>query len=288
MLPVYLCLSVLLCVSIALGLLLLRLRRNMNHVRGLFARELELERLARSQEIAAIWGTVAAEPKMHQPISFSSQRGEDFHAWHLLGFPREGFFVDVGAYDGIRGSNSYAMEQLGWKGILVEANPKSVEKCVRFRPSSIVVHAAIGGPDARGSIAFHQVSGNTDADMLSFVVSDESHKQMCKKANGTITQIDVPFRSLDSVLSEYAADIPRIDLLSIDIEGIELMALKGLSFERWAPRLIIAEANDEELVVFLKEKGYRRVAAVGANWLFMAESDANSILHKPEFEFYRY
>lgn len=288
MLPVYICIAVIFFACISLCLLLFRLRRNIANVRDLFDRKLELERLARSHEVAAIWGTFSLAREEFQPISFSSQRGEDFHSWHLLGCPKNGFFMDVGAYDGVRGSNSYAMEQIGWRGILVEANPASVEKCKRLRPASKIIHAAIGGPDAKDTITFYTVEGNTDADMLSFIVSDDSHKEMCEKAGGIVREIEVPFRSLDSVLFEHASHVERIDILSVDIEGLELTALMGLNFERWAPRLIIAEANEVSLIAFLEKKGYRRAASVGANWLFMPVSDTENALHKPEFQCLQY
>jgi hypothetical protein len=44
---------------------------------------------------------------------------------------------------------------------------------------------------------------------------------------------------VDRLLSE--AGFPRLDLLSVDVEGTELDVLKGANIGRWAPRCIIAE-----------------------------------------------
>jgi len=121
--------------------------------------------------------------------------------------------------------------------------------------------------------------------MLSFIESDKTHESMCERANGTVTPVEVPFRSLNNMLLEFGETKKRIDLLSIDIEGLELTALKGLDFARWSPRMIIAEANDAELITFLDQQGYQRASSVGANWLFMKTSDSDNVFHRPQFEF---
>ena len=53
---------------------------------------------------------------------FYSQAGQDVWALQLT---NKGFFVDVGAYDGIESSNTYALEKAGWSGVCIEPNPES-------------------------------------------------------------------------------------------------------------------------------------------------------------------
>ena len=55
-----------------------------------------------------------------------------------------------------------------------------------------------------------------------------------------------------------------IHFLSLDIEGAELEALRGLPFDKYRFGAMAIEHNDEEpkrsdLLRFLDEKGYRRV-----------------------------
>ena len=49
----------------------------------------------------------------------------------------------------------------------------------------------------------------------------------------------VPVRTLDSILAEVG--FARVDFLSVDVEGAELAVLRGLSIERYRPRLILIE-----------------------------------------------
>ena len=267
---------------------LIRARRNTANVVHLLDRRLQLAQLARTRELAAVWGILAA-PDSEHPIRFTSQHGEDFHAWRSLGRPTSGFFVDVGAYDGVRASNSFALEQLGWHGLLIEANPASVAKCRALRPRATTVHAAVGGRRAKGSVSFKVISGRTDADMLSHVdANKEQPSALREQRTKTATVIDVPFRSLEDILDQYAAKERQIDLLTIDIEGIELPVLAALNFERWSPRLIIVEANDDAIIPFLENRSYNLISTVGANWLFLHGSSPDSPYNLPEFEFIRY
>jgi hypothetical protein len=61
-------------------------------------------------------------------------------------------------------------------------------------------------------------------------------------------------------------------LLSIDTEGHDLSVLRGLDFDRFQPRVIITETDDEtepdkrELLV---DHGYRLVHGVGVNTIWL-------------------
>lgn len=71
---------------------------------------------------------------------FYSQAGQD--AWVLEKIPK-GFFVDVGAYDGVESSNTYALELAGWKGICIEPNKQAYEKLIQVRKCFAINTAAV-------------------------------------------------------------------------------------------------------------------------------------------------
>jgi hypothetical protein len=52
----------------------------------------------------------------------------------------------------------------------------------------------------------------------------------------------VPARTLSSLLDEM--DAPEVDLLSLDVEGHEPQALRGLDLDRHAPRFVLVEIHD--------------------------------------------
>ena len=67
----------------------------------------------------------------------------------------------------------------------------------------------------------------------------------------------VPARTLSALLDE-AGIVRPVDLLSLDVEGAEPAALRGIDFERHAPRFICVEARDEAAIAAVLEPRYRR------------------------------
>jgi hypothetical protein len=76
---------------------------------------------------------------------------------------------------------------------------------------------------------------------------------------GKPKHVRVPARTLTSVLKE--AEVERVDLLILDVEGYEVPVLEGLDFEHFAPRSIVAEDQyDDKVKEYLVKRGYSLVA----------------------------
>ena len=199
---------------------------------------------------------------------FYSQHGEDIVAWKVLEHstgPR--FFVEVGMIDGLRFSNTYALEQRGWRGMCVEAHPRFVGMVRRNRARATVVHAAAA--DTRGTMPFH---ADPRGDLSSLQKRDEG--QMKAKFGHWFQGyevVDVPVRTLDAMLEEAGAP-EGIELVSIDVEGGELPVLRGMDLDRWRPRMVIVEAEDPDAVAALDDhflpRGYHRARSVGINTFY--------------------
>jgi FkbM family methyltransferase len=151
-------------------------------------------------------------------MTWRGQAGQD--AWvHSLITDGPGMFIDVGAYDGIEHSNTYALEtEHDWGGICIEPQPIAFEMLRNNRPGSICRHAAAGAIDGTCRILGDRTV--TDA--------------------GTV----VPLSRLDTIIAGATGDTcTMIDYLSIDVEGDELEVLAGMDFDRWHVRLITIEHN---------------------------------------------
>ena len=68
---------------------------------------------------------------------------------------RNGFYVDIGAFDGIHFSNTYTFEQIGWRGICVEPNPEIFAICRANRPRSVCLQKACTGDPQQKKIKFY-------------------------------------------------------------------------------------------------------------------------------------
>ena len=173
---------------------------------------------------------------------------------------RAGFFVELGANDGITQSNSVLLEAVGWRGLLIEANPASYAKCVKARPSALVEHAACV---ANGYSSPYTTI--TDVGLMSMTtesnLTGNEREQWLTRGEDFLNrerqQIEVPAATLSAILDKY--EIKRVDLLILDVEGAEIEVLKGLDFDRHAPEMIVAEdAYDNDLATFLSIYGYSR------------------------------
>lgn len=149
-------------------------------------------------------------------MTWYSQAGQDEFVHSIVG--DTGFFVDVGAHDGIVHSNTYALEQLGWTGLAVDPNH---ETCDIMRRDRTCLVACVAASDVAGSLYFDGVSVHGKRELEGW---------------------DVPAQTLATLLTEVDAP-PVIDYLSIDVEGHELEVLAGMDFARWHVRLITIEHN---------------------------------------------
>ena len=78
---------------------------------------LQVQRLKKSvYRLEAIEAVQSAGRKPVYPIEFRSQFGEDALLWELFRGQLDGFFIEVGAFDGYSFAVTYALECLGWKG----------------------------------------------------------------------------------------------------------------------------------------------------------------------------
>ena len=181
-----------------------------------------------------------------EPAIFREDREQAILADYL---PEKGFFVEVGAFDPIVFSQTWILEQRGWDGLLIEPVPAQA-RALRERRRARVIEAACGPPEQDGTTAPMTVAGG------------RSHLGE-GGAKGPV--IRVPVRTLDSVL--VAAGVTAIDFLSTDVEGLEVDVLRGLSFDRFRPNLILLEdfAENQKKHVFLRARGYKRVRRTGNN-----------------------
>ena len=174
-----------------------------------------------------------------------------------------GFFVDVGANDPQIGSQSFALEQAGWHGVLIEPQPDLAAKLQENRTAQVFA-VACSSPGNAGKTMPLYLAG-----MLSSLDSALALTGM--RPNGAV---EVPTRTLDDMLTEAAAPSP-IDFLSIDIEGHEIEAFAGFDFARWRPRLILMEDHVTSLAKHrvLQRSGYRLIRRTGLNgWYVPAEA----------------
>jgi FkbM family methyltransferase len=186
---------------------------------------------------------------------------------HKFGI-EQGTFVDIGANDGITGSNSMLLEEKGWKGLLIEPNHKHAEALSKRTGSKVFFIAISESP----SVDFHVVDGPKNLHGLSRIQSSDIFREKIEKEGGQIVKLVLPAKRLTVLLDENQVN-REFELLSIDTEGHELVVLKTLDFQFYQPKMIIVEDNSKgsnsTIDRYLSSKKYRRVSRIGVNEIYV-------------------
>lgn len=184
-------------------------------------------------------------------MQYYSQFGEDSWVISNLPMPKEGTFMDIGAWDGVESSNTLAFEEMGWFGMCVEPVQSAWDKC-NYR---------------RKCLCFNLAASNRC-----------SHREF--HLNGTAPGLS-GFKAEGGIilrLSTVRADqlwygFPQLHLLSIDTEGSELEVWEGAKSLK--PKIVIVEfwtqphpPQDKEIVEQFTKDGYREVHRTEANLIF--------------------
>lgn len=216
---------------------------------------------------------VDASPLEAAASQSKSQLGQDLFALHSSGMKHGGFFVEFGAGDGVRLSNTVMLERaFGWRGILAEPLAEyhtsiRAERAASLEPSCVwsesgrTLDLVVGG-------------------YLSTVEEFRSRDLHSEARAGRLTR-SPPSISLVDLLRRGGAP-PIIDFLSIDTEGSEYEILRAFPFDEEFSILAIAcehngSADRDRIRRLLEGKGYRRVAAAASrhdDWFVLGGTEA--------------
>jgi len=180
---------------------------------------------------------------------FNSQDNQDKYLEENIfkGF-KNGFFVDVGANDGISINNTLYFEKYNnWTGINIEPIKSVFQKLSINRPNCININCAVS--NFNGETDFICNTGYTE--MISGIKDnyDPRHLNRLERENNmmnsTTNIIKINTKKLETILHEN--NITHINYLSIDVEGAEFEVIKSINFNNVFIDVIGFENNYEDL-----------------------------------------
>lgn len=188
-------------------------------------------------------------------MNFIGETGQDKWAVEFLNYKKNGYFLDIGAYDGVEGSNTLYMEKkLGWTGICVETflSHFTIMKMAR---SCILENIAVW---SKPTTLYFQPQNHTTRN----------------------NQAGIPSRAVTIAhLLEKHKTPTVIDYINIDIEGSEYEALLGFPFDKHIGLTWTIEHNmcvdknpvyKNKLKKIMENNGYiiahENVGCVNSNW----------------------
>lgn len=190
-----------------------------------------------------------------------SQFGEDRFLAEYFKDVAQGQYVDVGAFHPRQFSNTYLLYRRGWTGINLDATPGSMDLFHVLRPKDHNVESAISA-DGR-EITFANWGTNSEN-----TARPEQIEGVAREKGQPMQLVRIASRTLTDVLRAHARIRPDFELLTVDVEGMDLEVLQSLDWTQYRPRLVVAEQfgrSIEEVLQsdvyrFLSERGYRLIA----------------------------
>ena len=198
---------------------------------------------------------------------------------NYFGYPSNGYFVEVGAYDGESFSNTSCLSDQGWNGLYVEPIYEFYLKCLKRHDKNdvIVANVAIGLEEKEVKI----YQGDTLTTLDKAQVGRYNEIDWSKHISFFETTCDQ--MRLDTLMNKL--EVPKnFDILVVDVEGKESEVFKTFELDEWTPKMLIVELEDEhesfqkypELIVEIKElrnfihkKGYVEIYKDHINTVFV-------------------
>jgi FkbM family methyltransferase len=175
------------------------------------------------------------------------QEGEDRVITSLLyrayggPHPLKGFYVDVGAHDPFRFSNTYLFYMLGWSGINIDAAPGSMRSFAAHRPRDLNLEIGIGKERSAATFyLFNEPALNTFDRELAMARSVPPYQ--------LTSEVSVAIVPLHEVFSKYLAANQTIDFLTIDVEGRDMDVLQSNDWRKYRPKIVVVEILGKPIV----------------------------------------
>ncbi|MCU1278822.1 MAG: methyltransferase FkbM domain protein [bacterium] len=176
----------------------------------------------------------------HQVVSYS-QEGEDLILSRLFAAKTSGFFVDVGAHDPQRFSNTFLFYQRGWRGMNIDAMPGSMVPFRRARPRDINLEIPV--LKERKRLAYYEFN---DPALNGFSEELSAFRKGLPNYH-VVRTIELEGRPLAELLTEYLPSGQTIDFLSVDVEGLDLEVLESNDWSRFRPKVVLVEVLSSSL-----------------------------------------
>jgi len=198
-------------------------------------------------------------------ISYSAM-GEDLICIQYFNFLKHnGYYLDIGCFHPKWASNTYLFHKAGWRGTAVDIDGHKLNYFQRVRGQNVsTIKAAVVGsvmyPKIIEVYKFRVKTGWSDIDTADRSTAIRYREQgmgdfICEKINSM---------NINELLNE----LPHINFLNIDVEGMDLDIIKNLNFCKFKIDLIVFEDNEtkgKSVENLLINNGYKHIFTTGGS-----------------------
>ena len=218
-------------------------------------------------DVETRWATY--EDIEHKTVSYA-QNAEDILLNRVFGKGYRGFYVDIGANDPVFHSVTKLLYDGGWKGINVEPTPSLFQKLSHARGRDINLN--VGVSNAEGFLTFYEVAPPLHG-WSTFMpeMAAAYHNQ-----GVATTERTIEVKTLEAIFSAHVNQ--SVDVLKIDVEGLEQKVVASLDWNKWNPKIVLVEATWSDLWEhMLLSAEYLKVAFDGINNYYVKQENEELI-----------
>ena len=192
-------------------------------------------------------------------INYSySQEGEDMVLKRIFDNQTNGFYIDIGAHHPKRFSNTYNFYLKGWKGINIDAMPKSMDLFNKIRPRDINLELGVGQKEEE---LYYHIFNEPALNSFSKELSETRDKAQDSYFIKDVIKVEV--KPLNKILDTHLIN-NEIDFLNVDVEGLDLDVLKSNDWSKYRPKFVLVEIlssnlhdiDKDPIFQLMKEKNY--------------------------------
>jgi FkbM family methyltransferase len=191
-----------------------------------------------------------------------------------------GFFIEIGADDGVDKSNTFFFENKGWTGICIEPSPVRFQLLKNNRRCECL-NCAISSQ--KGSVVFLDIIGYGKG--LSGIMNhynprhlERIHKETENNPQ-TISkkQIEVQVKRMDDILNERK--ICKVNYCSIDVEGSEYDILSTINFQEVLFDVFSIEDpyNDTRIGQLMSGNRFEFKAKIGPDLIYVNKNFSSQV-----------
>lgn len=207
-----------------------------------------------------------------------------YHLFFRAPLKTNGTFIETGAGDGVRASNTlFFEEQLGWTGLLVEGSTENFVALVKGgrRRKAKKAFAAVCERGGSAKFVGDGLAAGAVQDMT------RRHVEGWGRHFRSLEVYDVPCERMDTLVTR--AGLGRVvDLWSVDVEGGEWRALNSFDWGRVKVRVVVIEmgtscfaGGSNRCERLLRDKGFCRVAKRAVNEFWTSDSAFKTAYCRP-------
>ena len=196
----------------------------------------------------------------YKTLSYS-QEGEDLIIDRYFYNQTTGFYIDIGAHHPKRFSNTYLLYKKGWTGINIDPMPGIMKIFKKVRSKDINLEIGISKIESKLKYyIFNENALNTFSENEAIIKSKINPSEYYIKET-----LEINTYPLNKIFDKYIDKSQKIDLMSIDVEGLDLDVLLSNDWTKYRPKLILVEelrTNIKNLFInsdinkFLESKNY--------------------------------